>query len=155
MSDRGYSFRSSMIQALTQAKRPDVPLRVVLRNTAAVVLPLAVGMATGHTAIGLGVGAGALNTMFSDQPGPYRQRILATAVGGAGGRRCASLCGMLIGDQLWPMLAATVAVRIRRWPDGGVRHGCRAGRHDQHDPAGGHRGHADRRRSPTPSAARR
>lgn len=107
MSDRGYSFQSSMIQALIQAKRPDVPLRVVLRNTAAVVLPLGVGMATGHTAIGLGVGAGALNTMFSDQPGPYRQRVLRL-MWAALAAAVASLCGMLIGDQLWPMLAATM-----------------------------------------------
>ena len=108
MSDRGYSLRSTLFKTLTQAKRPDVPLRVVLRNTAAVVLPLGIGMATGHTAIGLGVGAGALNTMFSDQPGPYRQRawrLLWAALAAA----VASLCGMLIGDQLWPMLISTLA----------------------------------------------
>ena len=106
MTARSYSLRSNVVESLTRTRRPDVPLRVVLRNTAAVILPLAVGMATGHTAIGLGVGAGALNTMFSDQPGPYRQRIwrlLLAALAAA----LASLVGMLIGDQFGPMLVAT------------------------------------------------
>ena len=106
MTARSYSLRSNVVESLTRTRRPDVPLRVVLRNTVAVILPLAVGMASGHTAIGLGVGAGALNTMFSDQPGPYRQRIwrlLLAALAAA----LASLVGMLIGDQFVPMLVAT------------------------------------------------
>lgn len=106
MTARSYSLRSNVVESLTRTRRPDAPLRVVLRNTAAVILPLAVGMAAGHTAIGLGVGAGALNTMFSDQPGPYRQRIwrlLLAALAAA----LASLVGMLIGDQFGPMLVAT------------------------------------------------
>jgi uncharacterized membrane protein YccC len=109
MSTRGYSLRANVLESLTRTRRPDVPLRVVLRNTAAVILPLAVGLATGHTAIGLGVGAGALNTMFSDQPGPYRQRVwqllLASLAAGL-----ASLLGFLIGDQLLPMLLATAVL---------------------------------------------
>ncbi|MEW5834231.1 MAG: FUSC family protein [Pseudomonadota bacterium] len=107
MTARSYSLRASLVDSLTRTRRPDVPLRVVLRNTAAVILPLAAGMATGHTEIGLGVGAGALNTMFSDQPGPYRQRmwrLLMAALAAA----FASLLGMLIGGQFWPMLAAIV-----------------------------------------------
>ncbi|NMW25713.1 hypothetical protein HFP05_15500, partial [Rhodanobacter denitrificans] len=47
MPPSGYSLRAHAIESLTDIKRPDVPLRVVLRNTAAVILPLAVGMATG------------------------------------------------------------------------------------------------------------
>jgi hypothetical protein len=70
MPSSGYSLRAHVVESLTDIKRPDVPLRVVLRNTAAVVLPLAIGLATGHTEIGLAIGAGALDTMFSDQPGP-------------------------------------------------------------------------------------
>ncbi|EIL88105.1 FUSC family protein [Rhodanobacter sp. 115] len=108
MPPSSYSFRNHLVESLTRIKRPDVPLRVAIRNTAAVVLPLGIGMATGHTAIGLGIGAGALDTMFSDQPGPYRQRIarllLASLAAGL-----ASLCGFLIGDQLLPMLLATLA----------------------------------------------
>ena len=72
-----------MLQSLIQLKPRDVPLRVALRNSAAVVVPLALGIATGHTGIGLGIAAGALNTMFLDQPGPYRlrmQRMLLTAI---------------------------------------------------------------------------
>lgn len=106
MSESAYSLRRQTLASLTRIKRPDVPLRVVLRNTAAVILPLAVGLASGHTAIGLGVGAGALNTMFSDQPGPYRKRLqrllLATLAAGV-----AALAGFLLGGQLLPMLAIT------------------------------------------------
>ncbi|WP_341809064.1 FUSC family protein [Xanthomonas oryzae pv. oryzicola] len=66
---------SAMLRALIDLKPRDVPLRVALRNTAAVVLPLTIGVATGHVAAGLAVCSGALNTMFSDQPGPYRARL--------------------------------------------------------------------------------
>ncbi|MFC4762532.1 FUSC family protein [Dyella koreensis] len=108
MSAGGYSLRATVIESLLTAKRPDVPPRVVLRNTAAVVLPLGIGLATGHPAVGLGIAAGALDTMFSDQPGPYRQRMwqlfLASLAAGL-----ASLLGFLIGDQLVPMLIATAA----------------------------------------------
>jgi len=72
-----------MLRSLIELKPRDVPLRVALRNTAAVVLPLALGLATGHVGAGLGIAAGALNTMFTDQPGPYRlrmQRMLLTAL---------------------------------------------------------------------------
>jgi uncharacterized membrane protein YccC len=108
MPSSGYSLRTHAIQSLTAIKRPDVPLQVVVRNTAAVILPLGFGIATGHAQIGLGVAAGALNTMFSDQPGPYRQRmrqlLLASLVAGL-----ASLVGFLIGGELLPMLIATAA----------------------------------------------
>ena len=104
----GYSLRATVIESLLTAKRPDVPARVVLRNTAAVILPLAIGLASGYPAVGLGVAAGALDTMFSDQPGPYRQRMwqlfLASLAAGV-----ASMLGFLIGDQLLPMLVATAA----------------------------------------------
>ncbi|MEP6898648.1 MAG: FUSC family protein, partial [Rhodanobacter sp.] len=108
MSANGYSLRASVLQTLTRMKRPDVPWQVAVRNTAAVVLPLGIGIATGYPHVGLGVGAGALDTMFSDQPGPYRQRLrqllLASLAAGV-----ASLLGFLIGGQLLPMLAATAA----------------------------------------------
>jgi uncharacterized membrane protein YccC len=108
MSASGYSLRASVVDSLLTTKRPDVPLRVVISNTAAVILPLAIGILVGHPGIGLGIGAGALDTMFSDQPGPYRQRmtrlLLASLAAGV-----ASLLGFLIGDQLVPMLIATAA----------------------------------------------
>ncbi|HEY6986188.1 MAG TPA: FUSC family protein [Rhodanobacteraceae bacterium] len=71
-----------MLRNLIELKPRDVPLRVALRNAAAVVIPLGLGIATDHAGIGLGIAAGALNTMFLDQPGPYRlrmQRMLLTA----------------------------------------------------------------------------
>lgn len=108
MSSTGYSLRATVVDSLLTTKRPDVPVRVVVRNTAAVVLPLAIGIMAGHPGIGLGIGAGALDTMFSDQPGPYRQRmtrlLLASLAAGL-----ASLIGFLIGDQLIPILIATAA----------------------------------------------
>ncbi|HST28581.1 MAG TPA: hypothetical protein VLK26_09475, partial [Rudaea sp.] len=64
-----------MLKLLLEFKPRDVPHTVALRNTAAVTLPLALGAASGHIEIGLGISAGALNTMFSDQPGPYRLRL--------------------------------------------------------------------------------
>ena len=108
MSSSDYSLRAHAIESLTVIKRPDVPWQVVLRNTAAVVLPLGVGLAMGYPQIGLGVAAGALDTMFSDQPGPYRQRLrqllLASLAAGA-----AALVGFLIGGHLLPILIATAA----------------------------------------------
>lgn len=101
----GYSLRASVIGTLIRTKRPDVPMRVALRNTAAVVLPLALGLALGYPQVGIGIAAGALDTMFSDQPGPYQQRLnrlfLAALAAGA-----ASLVGFLIGDWVGPMSVA-------------------------------------------------
>jgi uncharacterized membrane protein YccC len=106
MAASGYSLRAQFVETLTLFKRPEAPLWVVLRNTLAVILPLGVGLATGHTGVGLGISAGALDTMFSDQPGPYRQRmqwlLLATLVAGL-----AALTGFIVGGQLLPMLLAT------------------------------------------------
>jgi len=108
MPSSGYSLRAQLVESLIHIKRPDVPLWVVLRNTLAVVLPLGVGLATGYPEVGLGVGAGALDTMFSDQPGPYRQRmrrlLLTALVAGL-----AALLGFTIGGRLLPMLLATAA----------------------------------------------
>lgn len=87
-----------MLRALIDIKPRDVPMRVALRNTAAVVLPLAIGVATGHMAAGMAVCSGALNTMFSDQPGPYRarlQRMLIAALAAG----LAALLGIWIGHD--------------------------------------------------------
>lgn len=108
MSASAYSLRAHAIETLLQVKQPDVPLLVGVRNTLAVVLPLAVGFASGYPQAGLGVAAGALNTMFSDQPGPYRQRLrqllLASLAAGA-----AALLGFLIGGMWLPMVLVTAA----------------------------------------------
>ena len=96
-----------MLRNLFQLKPRDVPLRVALRNSAAVVVPLAIGLATGHIGAGLGVAAGALNTMFLDQPGPYRlrmQRMLLTAVAAG----VSALVGSLLGASAVLMTLAAL-----------------------------------------------
>ncbi len=52
-----------ILAVLTQTKRAEVPGRVLLRNTAAVILPLAIGIATDRLGIGLAIAAGAIVTM--------------------------------------------------------------------------------------------
>ncbi|MFA4660867.1 hypothetical protein P2A10_21040, partial [Xanthomonas perforans] len=92
------SETGTMLRALIDLKPRDVPLRVALRNTVAVVLPLAIGVATGQVAAGLAVCSGALNTMFSDQPGPYRarlQRMLMAALAAG----LAALLGIWVGHN--------------------------------------------------------
>ncbi|MGH8184437.1 MAG: FUSC family membrane protein, partial [Rhodanobacteraceae bacterium] len=89
-----------LLQSLLHTGKRDVPATVALRNTAAIVLPLAVGTLTGHLLAGLGVSAGALNTMFADQPGPYRlrlRRMLLTALAAG----VAAFVGSVLGQ--WPV----------------------------------------------------
>jgi len=102
-----------MLRSLIEIKPRDVPLRVALRNTAAVVLPLAIGIASGHVAAGLGIAAGALNTMFTDQPGPYRlrmQRMLLTALAAG----LSAFAGSLLGGN-----AALLVLAALAWGVGG------------------------------------
>lgn len=87
-----------MLHSLIELKPRDVPLRVALRNTLAVVAPLALSIPSGHTGIGLGIAVGAMNTMFIDQPGPYRlrmQRMLLAALASG----LAAYAGYLLGDS--------------------------------------------------------
>jgi uncharacterized membrane protein YccC len=85
-----------VLTRLLELKPRDVPIIVGLRNTAAVVLPLVLGVASGNLGAGLGVSVGALNTMFSDQPGPYRLRVrrMLFAAGAAG---ISALVGYVVG----------------------------------------------------------
>lgn len=114
-----------MLRSLIEVKPRDVPLRVALRNTAAIVLPLACGIASGHIGIGLGIAAGALNTMFTDQPGPYRlrmQRMLLTALAAG----LSAFVGSLVGVSTPLLVLAALA-----WGIGGgllVALGTDAGR---------------------------
>lgn len=105
----GFSLFRSVLQSLTTTRRPDVPMRVALRNATAVAIPLAVGVATGHEGIGIGIAAGALDTMFSDQPGPYQQRLqrLFLAALAAGG---AALLGFLVGGHPLSLSLATAVL---------------------------------------------
>ncbi|WP_166207503.1 FUSC family protein [Cognatiluteimonas telluris] len=98
-----------MLRSLLALKPRDVPIRVALRNTIAVVAPLAVGLALGQASAGLAIATGALNTMFTDQPGPYRARmqrmLMAAAAAGL-----AALLGILIGAHDVAFVAAVLVV---------------------------------------------
>src|SRR6185312_7884826 len=103
------SLHTRILRVLLQTKRAEVPWRVLLRNTAAVIVPLALGIAAGRVAVGLGICVGAIVTMYSDQPGPYRQRLVRLlAVSAAGG--LAAFIGMVLGGQLSALLAATAII---------------------------------------------
>jgi uncharacterized membrane protein YccC len=109
MSSPRDSLRARTLAVLFQTKRADVPWRVLLRNTAAVIVPLALGLAAGRVGIGLWISVGAIVTMYSDQPGPYRQRLTRlVAVSAAGG--FAAFLGMVLGGHLTALLAATVVI---------------------------------------------
>ena len=96
-----------MLRSLIALKPRDVPLRVALRNTVAVVAPLALGVAFDQVPAGLAMTTGAINTMFTDMPGPYRlrmQRMLmaATAAG------LSALVGILIGAHTVVFVVAAI-----------------------------------------------
>ncbi|HET7663197.1 MAG TPA: FUSC family protein [Rhodanobacteraceae bacterium] len=105
MADSVYSLRSALLTTLTRTSRPNVPVMVALRNTLAVALPLGVGLASGHPVAGLGISAGALNVMFADQPGPYRQRLEVIALVTLAAT-LSGLTGFLVGGHPGLLLAA-------------------------------------------------
>ncbi|HEY2036865.1 MAG TPA: FUSC family protein [Steroidobacteraceae bacterium] len=97
------------LAVLLQTRRAEVPWRVLARNTAAVIVPLAAGIATGRVGVGLWIAVGAIVTMYSDQPGPYRQRLARLlAVSAAGG--IAAFIGLVLGAQPAALLIATMIV---------------------------------------------
>ncbi|MBO0826484.1 MAG: FUSC family protein [Streptosporangiales bacterium] len=63
--------------------RGQLMLAAAARNTVGVVLPLVVGLATGHLYGGLTVAIGAQNVAMADRPGPYRLRLARLALTGA------------------------------------------------------------------------
>ena len=69
-----------ILAILLRTNRPEVPWKVLLRNTAAAIVPLGAGIAAGRVGIGLWISVGAIVTMYSDQPGPYRQRLARTTM---------------------------------------------------------------------------
>ena len=96
-----------MLRSLIALKPRDVPFRVALRNTVAVIAPLALGVAFDQVPAGLAMTTGAINTMFTDQPGPYRQRmqrmLLAALAAGL-----SALIGILIGENTTLFVIAAV-----------------------------------------------
>lgn len=106
---RSTPLRARILAVLFQTKRAEVPWRVLLRNTVAAIVPLAIGIAAGRVGIGLWISVGAIVTMYSDQPGPYRQRLARLlAVSAAGG--FAAFVGMVLGGHLAPLLGAAVVI---------------------------------------------
>jgi len=98
-----------LLRSLIDIKPRDVPFRVALRNTVAVVAPLAVGLAIDQVPAGLAMTTGAINTMFTDQPGPYRQRMQHMLMSAAAAGLSA-LLGILVGGHTWLfVLAAALA----------------------------------------------
>jgi uncharacterized membrane protein YccC len=89
---------SPLLRTLIRLKPRDIPVRVALRNSFAVFLPLAVGVASGHAPLGLGMAIGALQTMFADQPGAYalrmRRMLLTAAIAGL-----SAMTGVLVGGH--------------------------------------------------------
>jgi uncharacterized membrane protein YccC len=107
LSSTGIGART--LAVLLQTQRAEVPWRVLVRNTAAVIAPLAAGIAAGRVGVGLWISVGAIVTMYSDQPGPYRQRLARLlAVSAAGG--LAAFIGMVLGAKLAAILVATLIV---------------------------------------------
>ncbi|WP_300614951.1 FUSC family protein [Dokdonella sp.] len=100
-----------MLNTLFQLKPRDVPVRVALRNTLAIVLPLAVALAAGRPGIGLGMAAGALNTMFIDQPGPYRLRMQRMALASLFSGLSAWI-GSVLGAHTIPLAVAAFAAGV-------------------------------------------
>ena len=97
-----------MLNRLFELKPRDVPWRVGLRNTLAVVAPLAIGIASDHPGAGVAIATGALNTMFSDQPGPYRQRAQRMALTALGAGLSAFAGAVLGAHDLAILVAALV-----------------------------------------------
>ncbi len=102
-------LRTSLLSTLLSVKPAQVPWRVVLRNTAAVVLPLAWGIGSGRLLAGIAAAVGAVVAMYSDQPGPYRQRLARLlAVSVAGG--VATFVGLTLNHHLPALLLAALVI---------------------------------------------
>ncbi len=99
-----WSLRRTLRDSLLRIRHPDVPLAVAFRNTAGVAAPLIAGALGGHLDAGIGIAAGALNVMFSDQPGPYRQRLRAILLAALGGA-LSGYAGFVFGAQRDAMIA--------------------------------------------------
>ncbi len=93
-----WSLQRVLDSSLLRFNRPDVPLIVATRNAAGVVLPLLLGLVFDKLGVGIWMALGALVVMFSDQPGPYRQRLLHIALA-ALGAALAGWAGFVFGAQ--------------------------------------------------------
>ncbi len=109
MPAAGNTLRQNVLTTLLQTRPAQLPWLVLLRNTAAVVLPLAWGIGTGRVLAGIAAAIGAVVTMYSDQPGPYRLRLSRLlAVSAAGG--VATFVGLTLNHHLPALLLAALAI---------------------------------------------
>ncbi len=101
--------RVKLLSTLLATQPAQLPWTVLARNTAAVVLPLVWGIGSGNVLAGIAISIGALVTMYSDQPGPYRERLTRLlAVSAAGG--LATFLGLTLNHHLPALLLASLAI---------------------------------------------
>lgn len=89
---KGFGGAGWALREFLHVDRGQLTLNAAARNTVGVVLPLVVGLLTGHLVGGLTVAIGAQNVAMADRPGPYRLRLVRllltatiAAVGAAAG----------------------------------------------------------------------
>lgn len=92
-------------------QRAPVPWPAVSRASVAMAVPLAVGLATGHTAYGALASMGALSGVIGDTADAYRMRILNIAVPQLFGAVGVAV-GTLVNGQGWFAVAAVTAVAL-------------------------------------------
>ena len=103
------SMRAQFFSTLLATRPAQLPWVVLVRNTAAVVLPLVWGIGSGNVLAGIAVSIGALVTMYSDEPGPYRERLTRLlTVSAAGG--LATFLGLTLNHHLPALLLASLAI---------------------------------------------
>ncbi|MGW4162801.1 FUSC family protein [Streptomyces sp. NPDC004788] len=88
-----------------------MPWAAVLRAAVALAAPLAVGMATGHTAYGALVSMGALSGVIGDTADAYRMRVFNIAVPQLFGALGVTL-GTLVHGEGWAAVAALTLVAL-------------------------------------------
>ncbi len=108
MNPSPWSLQSALRDIL-RFRRPDAPWVVALRNAAGVTLPLLVGWRTGYMGVGIWLSLGALVVMFSDQPGPYRERLAHIAFASLGAS-LAAWAGFVLGVHREVMIALALLV---------------------------------------------
>lgn len=108
MRPAGWSLPVALRDIL-RFKRLDVPLAIAVRNAFGVTLPLLLGWASGHLGAGIWLSLGALVVMFSDQPGPYGERLAHITLASLGAA-LAAWAGFVFGAHRDVMIALALAL---------------------------------------------
>lgn len=95
-------------RTVTRFDPKKINFSIAFRNTVGVSLPLAIGIATGHTLSGVAIAVGALNVAFSDGDDPYRGRGRRMLIAGAMISAAVFLGGILGRNHPIAILAAAV-----------------------------------------------